>query len=316
MKEIRDNKQRLGLLTKDDFGYWGYKDNLLKELDCYIINRKSLHNMQKDIEFGGKTLWSNIKCQGYHPYYLAKELGYKLSDLTNNRPSGYYDDFSNIKEEIDDLINNLGRFPTTIELARVGINGKILKKFGGIAELKKLLSYKDRLMDDNGFKNSSINEFIVAQFLINNKIPFKREQYPFPKEEGQYRSDFTFYFDGKEIHAEIWGFPLSAKSERAIIYNEIRKRKMELYDKHQVELINIESEIFKSTYENITISLQEGFSIILDKCSCLQDTNIQKSLYVNEMDDYEILTFLKNLIPDSEENILPIGKFVQYNYIN
>jgi hypothetical protein len=313
VKEMRDIKQQNGLLTKDDHGYWQYKENLLKELDIYIKSKGTLNKMQHDKEYNGKALWSIINNNGYHPYYLTKELGYKLSDLTTHRPLNYYDDFNNIIEEIEYLVSKIDRFPTAIELTRIGINANIVKKFGGIYELKKLLGYKDNLIDDSGYKNSSKQEFIVAQFLLNNNVTYKREQFPFPK-EGKYRSDFTFYLDNKTIYVEVWGHTLDDTSERGLLYNEARKKKTSLYKFYNLELIEIEPTVFKNTYEEIIKILKQTFSTVLDNRQNLKTVELQKSIQAIQMSDLEILSFLSGLLPEENNNVVPVSKVLQENY--
>lgn len=311
--EIRDLKQQKGILTKSDHGYWQYKENILKELNVYIQITGTLRNMQKDNKNGGKLLWSAIKANGYHPFYLAKELGYKLIDLTNYRPLGYYDDFKNITEEVDELISRIGRFPTSIELTRIGINAKVIRHYGGITEFKKLLGFTDNLVDDSGFKNSSRYEFIVAQFLLKNGISYKREKHPFPDSEGKYRSDFTFYTKNKEIHVEVWGFPLTSTSNRGLEYNKVRKIKTQLYKKYGITLIGIECEIFNGTYENIIHDLTNTFKMFLSNDE-IETVELEKTIQANKMTDIEILDFLNSLIPNKEKDLLPTGTFVRDNY--
>lgn len=314
-QEVRDIKQAQGLLTSEDFGYWQYKENLLKEMLSYIELRGNLRAMQRDEEFNGKTLWSNIKGNGYHPYYLAKELGYQLAELTNNRPIGYYNKIENVIEEIDYLIKKLKRFPQPVELSRIAINGNIIKRLGGMGSIKQLFDSEIYLLDDSGFINGSTYEYAVAQFLLQNKITYKREVHPFPKSEGRFRSDFTIYFKGEAFYVEVWGYPLNANNERSVTYNISKEKKLFLYEKYNLNLIEIESDVFDNTYKNIVIELNKKFHYLLSNKDKINIVKLEESIRPDKMTESEIVSFLQNQLPiGTGYNLLPRAKHIQKEF--
>jgi len=118
----------------------------------------------------------------------------------------YFKDFDNLKVIIEDFIFKYKKFPTTNELRlNYNIPESVIRKYGGIEKIRLLMEYNNSndFIDDNGFKNKSSYEYITAQFLIHNNVFYLREQHPFPSNEKNYRSDFMFIVNGKQIHCEI-----------------------------------------------------------------------------------------------------------------
>jgi len=224
----------------------------------YIEKHKTLDGMKSNIE--GKKIYDRIYKQNFKLYDIVEELGYTLDNLLTFKPRGYYN-IEKIKEKINGFINIHDRFPTTDEITKVlNIDIKIIyRNFKNINDIKKLINYTDKydLTDLRGDSNRSLGELFLANYLILNgfKDSYKREQCPFSKEDGLYRSDFTLYPKGlnKELHIEVWGYKDRETSKIAKNYNKVRKVKEKLYNKYKdnMILIGIEYNTFNNNYDKI-----------------------------------------------------------------
>lgn len=310
-KEIYEYKQNQGLLKRGDKGYWLFKENRIKELDSYIKEKGTVVGMQKD-RIGACILYA-IKDSGGSVDEYCLELGYDLKDVRKNyKPDGYYENFDNLKDGIITLIGILKRFPKQKEvLEHLHIGNNILLSFGGIKEIKNIMGYCDEndLIDDRGFKNLSTYEYMAAQYLIVNNIPYKRERNPFGKKYSRLRSDFTFYLeDDKEIHVEIWGYSQKDKSsERSVNYNKKRLLKEKLYTRNNIHLIGIDYEIFQGKYENIQNRLYEIFSLYFK----LKFKNVEQEKFIptNKLTDEEL--FSEIMKHSNDNNIFPMQSVLQ-----
>jgi len=247
-QEILIKKQKLGLLTKKDKGYWIFRENRLIELKLYIEKYKTISCMQKNKE--GALIYSLFDQYDDNLKNACIELGYNYSSLLKfQREETYYNNYDNLKNDITEIINELERFPKQREiLNRLHISNNVLLKYGGINNIKLDMNYNDEndLIDDRGFFNRSICEYMTAQYFIANNVPYLREQHPFINKYKNYRSDFTLQlFDGRIIQVEVWGYSKSDNSsKRAISYNIKRKLKENLYNEYNYILIGINYEIF------------------------------------------------------------------------
>ena len=315
-QEILIEKQKLNLLTRKDKGYWLFKENRYKELKLYIEKHKTISGMQNNKE--GALIYS-IFDQYNNDSNLKDaciELGYDYSSLLRfKREETYYDDYDNLKNDIVEIINELGRFPKQKEvLNKLHISNNILLKYGGINSIKLDMNYNDEndLIDDRGFYNRSICEYITAQYFIANNLSYFREQHPFTDKYKNYRSDFTFYLlDNKIIQVEVWGYSKNDNSsKRAISYNIKRQLKEKLYKECNYILIGIDYEIFyKQGYNGIQNSLYELFKDYIDL----------KYKYVNQeiiipsckLTDKELLNELMKY--SSDKNMLPLQDILDKN---
>jgi len=197
--------------TKDDFGYYTTHENRKIELDKYLKKYNELSNMIINPE--GKRLYDIFYYHKDSIYDTAKELGYKIEDICVNLPLNYYDDNNEMyKEKLLKFIDEYGRFPLCIEIQKdLRINSERIQELGGTDHFRKLINYTDgKIIDKNGDYNMSIREQIIADHFYDMgfKNKYLREKRPFTKDEGYYRSDFTFYpIENKEIHIEVWGYP-------------------------------------------------------------------------------------------------------------
>ncbi|AZV43759.1 hypothetical protein BAOM_3150 [Peribacillus asahii] len=258
-------RQRKGILKRNDPYYWKFKENRLEELKLYIEKHGTLDSITM-----GEGIIINQQMNNYKDDLeeMVNELGYSLFDLVSRIPIGYYDDFNKLEKNILVLIEKYSRFPRLAECQNEGISQYIIDKHGGIDEIKRKMKYYDDtdLIDDRGWYNKSSYEYMVAQFLISYNIPYKREQYPFPNSEREFRSDFTLFPLNKEpIHVEVWGYNDKLDNDIEMEYSKRKKEKKELYEKYGVNLISIEKSIFKDTkYHQIIESLYIIFKDFLE----------------------------------------------------
>jgi hypothetical protein len=220
-------------------------------------------------------------------------------------PRNFYYKYPEIlKEKLINFISENNRFPSMKETTeQLHINSRVVANYGGIDGLKKIIDYNDSndLIDNRGDYNKSVGELLIANYLISQGLghKYKREQYPFPKKEGYYRSDFTLYlYDNKLIHIEIWGHRKNEKTNRAIEYMKVRKNKELLYKKYNISLISIEYELFNKTYEEIQKNLYELFSPYLN----LQFISVPyiKLLLPNMLTDDELYDEIMEISIDSK----------------
>jgi len=253
------------------------------------------------------------------------ELGYKTEDIMTSMPINYYEDETILKKKINQFINENGRFPLANEIdKKLKINLKFLyNTYGSIDNLKQILEYSDDkdLIDLRGDFNKSFIELFVANILVSNglKEKYKREQYPFPKEKCQYRSDFTLYSDeyNKEIHIEVWGMKEVYKDNRMreFEYNRERNIKENLYKKYEddIILIGINYEVFysHSSYNEIQ---QEILALLNPYIKNLKTVDYQLLICTSKISDEQLLKeVLKYSLTDS---MLPRYRALPYCIYN
>ncbi|MED1863226.1 hypothetical protein P4V41_07140 [Fictibacillus nanhaiensis] len=261
--ELNIIKQNLGLLTKEDKGYWNFKQNRQNELRLFIDNNGTIdHLAEKD-----RTLYDAIWKYDGSVNKLLSEMNINWNEVCSVNFNNHYKNFENVKTEINSFINTYKRFPHKKEIIKeLGIQQRDIDYHGGIYELKRKLNYLDDkdLVDDNGFLNGSRLEYLVAQYLIHNEIPYKREQRPFPKNEGYYRSDFCIEsVDGKVFHVELWGFRENDVSGIGKRYGEIKQRKLKLYQKYNLNLISLNySDMYHKNLDGIQNYLINSLSVL------------------------------------------------------
>lgn len=241
------------------------KELRLKECSRLINKYKILQGYSKHKELNNFNC--AIRNYGENINELALELGYTIDQLYPTRkPEGYYNNFDIIKNKINCFIEKYNRFPTQNEINKdICIDNRHLAKFGGIYELKRLLNYNDEndLVDDNGFYNKSMQEYYVSQFLIHNGITFKRE--------GKIDKDYNYLYDflienvnSELFYVEVWGYN-DGKSKRADKYREKMNKKIEVYNKNNLNLISINPDVFNNKkYKDITKSLYDIFKHIIN----------------------------------------------------
>jgi len=306
MKDNALNKNKDNKLNRNDVGYWQIEENRLKELDNYIKTYVTIDHMRKDKL--GYCILNSIWRSNMSVDESVIKLGYKIEDVKTIFSVDMFNTFDKISDCINQYIEKYGRFPTITECNdKLGITQKALKQFGGIHEVKRKMNYNgvNDLKDDRGWYNKSSYEYIVAQFLIHNNVPYKREQRPFPEDEGRYKSDFTFYLEDEIIHCEVWGY-YKKHGGYSKIYIKNKNIKKNLYRKYNINYIEIEPDIFRDKYEMIYERLRNIFEKVLG--SVHQEFNLEILIPPNKMTDEELLEEIMKYSDDNEylpsENIL------------
>lgn len=252
--EANMHKSKLGLMKKTDMGYYKVRENRMRELRKYLEENKTIDGIWDT------RLYAVFNSHKHDILEAIKELGYDESKMRSQKPKGYWDNIEPILEAVETFIRVYDRFPRRDDLRNeFNVCNKAINNHGGMNTLRKLVNYqKDTdLIDKNGDLNRSTYELITANFLIENRIDYKREQYPFPRTERRFRSDFTFTYNGEVYHIEVWGFPKgNYKSPFSAFYNEKRKEKEKLYKKYGINLISIEFEVFEKTQDEIQQELK------------------------------------------------------------
>lgn len=270
-------------------GYWSVRENRLSELKQYMEKYKTLENIYGNQE--GHNLITQFKNNGHDINDGLKEID--LYDTERKyKPRDYYTDLSNLVNIVEPIIDEYGRFPTYNEIVNeTGMHLNALNTKESIAEVRKILRYNihENMVDDSGFLNRSSYEFIVAQFLLGNKITYKREQLPFPSHESNCRSDFTIYPENEsEIHVEVWGVD-DGTSDNTIYenYHEKMKNKKILYKQYEVPVIDIYPNYFKGKYKEVQNKLIEVFRFV--KSLDLKHVSQNKLIPCTQMTDRELL---------------------------
>jgi len=251
---------------KVSHGYWAIEKNRKDRLLDFINDNLLVDNLHtKD-----KSLYeAAIKYDG-SVRKLAEKTGLKWTEISSRIEKNFYRDFNNVKVKIEQFIEQNDRFPTKNEIIKnLGIQQRSITFHGGMDELKRKMNYNDEndLIDSSGFNNRSLLEFMVAEFLIANNVSYLREQMPFPKSEGYYRSDFTISTSKGVFHIEVWGYQDSFDSGSEIVtsYSMKRRIKTKLYKKYNLNLIEIEqNELTRKPLDSIQDTLVNKFKIILD----------------------------------------------------
>ena len=211
---------------------WTDKNAVLQKLNNYIKS-----NNDTLVGSGSNQEWRHILdyCNkfNYDIKELCSDLGYDYWKLKGkNLPINYYKDYSVLKNTILNFIKEYGYFPQISELKNnYNVPPTVIQKHGGIEKIKNDIGYVGNdLVDESGFRNRSHYEYIVAQFLIHNNIPYKREQHPFPKPYQNLRSDFMFEeSNGNVWHLEVWGYRESdVDGKRSQEYCKNKEQKIDL----------------------------------------------------------------------------------------
>jgi len=191
------------------------RQEVLIELNNYILIHGTVDNITKNKI--GEKIYRYFQKNKELIEDAIEELGYELDKVKTYKTKGYYDDFNKVKILLEKFIELNNRFPIKLEIINdLGIGQRYIDKFGGMNELKRKMNYTSNdLIDLRGDFNCSIQELQVANFLCMQglKDKYKREQHPFPKSEGRYRSDFMFDLDdNKKLHIEVWGYDTNTNS--------------------------------------------------------------------------------------------------------
>ena len=259
-KEILVYKNEHNLLKATDNGYFNSKKNRIFFIKSFIENNGDLRNLTSS-----KDGWRIIRFQQRFKddlVEIVEELGYKYYEMVSLK-NNYYDNFSILEKNIKELIEKIGRFPSYNEILKeLKCTDQFIAMHGGMVGIVNKMNYNTdkELIDDSGYYNQSSYEYIVAQFLLNNNISYKRNQNPFPDSEKNFMSDFAIYPKfSKEVHIEVWGLGTDE-------YQETKIEKQKLYNKYSnnIELISLEKSLFRKRYDSIQSVLINKLGKLLD----------------------------------------------------
>lgn len=261
--EENNEKQRLEILTRTDKGYWRFEENRMKELQSFIRREKTIDSLSKLDEslYNAITLYGGEKSLEQ----AVASIGLVWGDVSSTLPEYFYRDFKNVEKRVHEFIKIHKRFPKSTEIVRdLKIQLTDISRHGGVEGVRKLMNYEDEgdLIDDRGYSNNSTLEYIVAQYLIKNDVPYRREISPF--EDEIYRCDFELKSTDEEIfYVEVWGFKRSDDGKIGRKYNQNRIEKEKLYKKQKLNLVSINwSDIGNQRYTDVQKRLKEIFSFL------------------------------------------------------
>ena len=248
---------------------WDDKSYVLKRLDNFIKKNGTLKGWTVNNQ-EGTNIAARIREYGYDLEELCTELGYNYYELRDiHYPEGFLYNYDNFKSILQKFIDENGYFPSQNQMRYdLHIPESIPLRFGGSEQVMKDMGITENyLIDDRGFYNRSYYEYILAQYLIHNNIPYEREQYPFPYPNDKLRSDFTFTTkDGIVYHLELWGYTSGYEylESRANEYLKRKEMKKNLYKKYNINLIEVDAQVFSNTLSAIQNRLSNILSDILN----------------------------------------------------
>lgn len=311
--KLKNNNVSFNTRTR---GRWQNEQYVLGQLEKYIEEQGHI-GRKKETELEWMGIIRGLTNLNIDIDDAVKQLGYSVEELWLRRPNGYYDDFETLKEDLNHFINEHDRFPTQVEMANeLGIYRINYEKHGTIDEIKMKMGYCDKedLVDLTGYINKSSYELIVANYLIEYDIPYKRDQFPFKKINNKYlyRSDFTFYLtNGEELHCEIWGGKRDSPKEESGIfesYNETMEIKLNLYKKYNIRLISINPEVFTQPSIELQKTLYKIFSPYFQMTFKEVDYSLLSTSTLKNMSDDELI---KKVMKYSIDGTLPTSNYLR-----
>lgn len=220
-----------------------------------------------EIQKENKSLNGAISKTKKSIHYYAKLLGFE----PNEKPKGYWKDFENLKKEINEKFKDMleiKKFPT-LDMIKRNIKGNVVVavcEFGGINVVANLMGYEPPTFytTTDGHYVQSSHEYLLDEYLysrgiqheVNGLIP---------------NSNYKYDFKVGDYYIEIWGYESNRPDNKiCAMYNEKRKLKEEAYKSSNLNLISINSDVFKKPlkeveeyFENLFKSL--GFDTSLKK---------------------------------------------------
>jgi hypothetical protein len=299
------------LNDKDKRGYWSNPENVKQELKNYIEKNGYTGKFEDNTEQNDKwnMIYWGMKKHKLDLNNLVTEMGFNLVDLQRRNPNGYIIPIEELKEKIDTFVREHGFFPDQRLLSKeLKIHNSDYQRHGTLSELREKFGYNDKkyLVDNRGFINKSLGELIVANYLIAQGIPYKREQYPFKKfnKDLNYRSDFTFYLPDKEIHLEVWGGMGMFNGQRELYdYDEVMKEKLRIYDEYKIELISVTPDIFYNSIGTIKKKLYNILSSYINLPFIEVKDRLVSTFTLHEMSDENLIKEIMKF--SNHQRILP-----------
>jgi exonuclease VII small subunit len=121
--------------------YWKDINNVKKELEEVIEKLGRIPTYKELVKMGKSSLCSQVSRYHGKLHKIYEEMGYEAKKTF----SEYWKNFENVKKELEEVIEKLGRFPLRKELIEMKKNTLvywIVKYHGGLTEVRKKMGYK------------------------------------------------------------------------------------------------------------------------------------------------------------------------------
>jgi exonuclease VII small subunit len=174
---LREVCKKMGCKSKRELSeeYWKNFENVKKELE-EIIKELGRFPKYKELERTGKgsiVYW--IKKYHGGVTKVCERMGYKL----NEKPKGYWKDINNVKKELEEVIEKLGRIPTYRELIKMGkssLCSQVSRYHGKLYEIYKKMGYEVRKKPGEYWRNfENIKKAFEEIIKKLGKFPSRRE---------------------------------------------------------------------------------------------------------------------------------------------
>ncbi len=250
LKEIAKEMGYVVQEKRQESKYWFNWDNLSKTLK-EMSNNSIMPSASEIRNKLDRSVESSIQSYG-GMYAVAEKLGLFIRTKKKN----YWRNWDNLQNEIRRIMIN-DNFPSMSFIRSNLGNGAIkgIRYFGGIHSVCLKMGYQHQYsyQASDGHILDSYYELQVDEYLFKNNIPHDVHGILIPNLKFQYDFKIPYFY------IEVWGYE---KSEGKIRnrYNEKRSVKEKIYKHHNLPLISIESETFKST------NTQKELDVIFNGC--------------------------------------------------
>tara|TARA_Y100000310_G_C20699629_1_gene828520 strand:- start:6290 stop:7195 length:906 start_codon:yes stop_codon:yes gene_type:complete len=160
--------------SKKHYGYWQNEENVEAEM-APIVDRLGFFPGRKILtKIGRKDLISAMNKNRKIFASVKKKLGHEEIQ----KPNGYWKDISNLRDEINMVIDLIGHFPTETELKelkRYGLINAIGKHWGGYQDVRKIFG-EEQIRKPKGYWEKRDNVVIELKSLIDKLGFFPSEK--------------------------------------------------------------------------------------------------------------------------------------------
>jgi len=199
----------------------------------YFPNSVELYKINNPLR--SAMLSSGRKYRSYQ-----EELGF----IPKEKPKGYWQNFENLRKEVEPYIKN--NILPPIAILQKNIQGDIqrtMSDFGGLHEVAKLMNCEvapeSFLIAKDGHALKSSYEIEFDNFLYEHNIAHEVDN-PI-NENTKLRYDFKI----ADTFVEIWGFNERKNNKRCERYCQKRLKKEQFYADNNLKLISIEGKVFR-----------------------------------------------------------------------
>lgn len=138
---IRQVREKFGEKNpRRPYGYWKEWNNVKKEFEA-VIDELGHFPTQKEISDLGRSYLTGAANNFGGLIVVGQKLGYS----PNTKISGYWKEWSNVENELEEIIKKLGHFPTQTELYEIDRSDLIhgmLKYHGGMMAIREKMGYE------------------------------------------------------------------------------------------------------------------------------------------------------------------------------